>query len=325
MPTVENNIQVPTNRKAAGYVRVSTNLQLGGMGEQVIFHDLEPPHHEDVTRMLSQIQTRVVRLLKRRGYPVGEEEDSPPREDDPSLFDLCQGASVQSRIAIGERAGQRVRKIGSFGMIGEPILSQGVRCVSLGGFSLHANTAVRSDRREDLEKLLRYVARPPIAEMRLTEASDGGIVYRFKKEWSDGTQAVYFSPLEFIEKLVALIPQPKIHLTRFHGVLAPHSRLRALVVPVPPKAENLDSISVEESGKKPKDPRRLSWSELLKRVFQIDITVCPDCGGQLLFIATILEREVIEKILGHLGVAMVPPKFHPPRAPPQDPLFEFST
>jgi len=34
MSTAENNVQVSTNRKAAGYVRVSTNLQMGGMESQ---------------------------------------------------------------------------------------------------------------------------------------------------------------------------------------------------------------------------------------------------------------------------------------------------
>ena len=295
-------------------------------GDQAVFHELVPPSQEDVIRLLTQIQSRVIRALKRRGYLVeGADGEGDRSGDEPSLLDLCQGASVQNRIAVGERAGERVRKIGSFGISGEPVLSEGIRCASLGGFSLHANTAVAADRREELEKLLRYVARPPVAEMRLSEARDGGIVYRFKKEWSDGTQAVYFTPLEFMEKLVALIPQPRMHLTRFHGVLAPHSKLRARVVPVPPTVETGDASSVDESEKKPnvpRDPRRLSWAELLKRVFQIEITVCPDCGGQLTFVAAILEREALEKILTHLGVPSVAPKFHPPRAPPQSRMFD---
>ena len=120
-----------------------------------------------------------------------------------------------------------MRKLGSFGIGGEPILGEGTRCASLGGFSLHANTAVEADEKDRLEKLCRYVARPPIAEMRLQESREGGIIYRFKKEWSDGTQAVLFTPQEFIEKLVALIPPPRIHLTRFHGVLGPNHRLGA--------------------------------------------------------------------------------------------------
>jgi hypothetical protein len=195
-------------------------------------------------------------------------------------------------------------------------LEDGPRCASFGGFSIHANTAVEPFEKDRLEKLCRYVARPPIAEMRLTESRDGGIIYRFKKQWNDGTQALYFSPLELIEKLVALIPPPRIHLTRFHGVLAPNHRLRPLVVPAPPIASTTPNAEDDTSGSR--DPRRLSWSELLKRVFQFDITSCPDCGGALKFITAIMERSVAEKILTHLGLPSVAPVFCPPRAPPQD-------
>ena len=89
--------------------------------------------------------------------------------------------------------------------------------------------------------------------MRLSEARDGNIIYRFKKEWSDGTQAVHFTPHEFIEKLVTLIPPPRIHLTRFHGVLAPNHKLRAQVVPPRPKVESDANI-----GKSKDDTSRKS-------------------------------------------------------------------
>ena len=39
------------------------------------------------------------------------------------------------------------------------------------------------------------------------------------------------SPLEFMQRLAALMPRPRLHLIRFHGVLAPNAKLRALVVP----------------------------------------------------------------------------------------------
>ena len=47
---------------------------------------------------------------------------------------------------------------------------------------------------------------------------------------------------------------------------------------------------------------RLSWAELLKRVFDLDLEHCPNCGGELKIIAAILEQPVIEKILTHLGL-----------------------
>jgi len=38
-------------------------------------------------------------------------------------------------------------------------------------------------------------------------------------------------PLEFMQRLAALVP--RLHLIRFHGVLAPNAGLRAAIVPGP--------------------------------------------------------------------------------------------
>ena len=40
-------------------------------------------------------------------------------------------------------------------------------------------------------------------------------------------------PLEFMERLAALVPRPRLHLIRFHGVLAPNAKLRSKIVPAP--------------------------------------------------------------------------------------------
>jgi hypothetical protein len=54
---------------------------------------------------------------------------------------------------------------------------------------------------------------------------------------------------------------------------------------------------------------RLGWAKLLKRVFNIDMAHCPNCGGDLKGIAAILESKTIEKILNHLGLeARAPPR-----------------
>ena len=51
----------------------------------------------------------------------------------------------------------------------------------------------------------------------------------------DGTTHLAMSPLEFMQRLAALVPRPRLHLIRFHGVLAPNAKLRALVVPHEPE------------------------------------------------------------------------------------------
>ena len=99
-------------------------------------------------------------------------------------------------------------------------------------------------------------------------------------------------------------------LIRFHGVLAPNAKLRALVVPQEPETPAQAVVPAEcEANCVHHRAVRLSWARLLKRVFELDLEHCPNCGGELKIIAAILEPPVIEKILTHLGLqARAPPR-----------------
>ena len=44
--------------------------------------------------------------------------------------------------------------------------------------------------------------------------------YELKTPWRNGTTQVIFEPLDFVARLVALVPKPRVNLTRFHGVFA---------------------------------------------------------------------------------------------------------
>src|SRR5262245_29042232 len=135
-------------------------------------------------------------------------------------------ASVQQRIAFGERAGQTVRRIGAgFGHASETPTLTGPRCASVRGFSLHANTQVPAHRRDQLERLIRYTARGAVSLERLAQDTNGDLVYSFTHPWSDGTTGIRLSPLELLEKLVALVPLPRVHLVRYGGCLAPPQQL----------------------------------------------------------------------------------------------------
>ena len=105
-----------------------------------------------------------------------------------------------------------------------------------------------------------------------------------------------------------------MHLTQFHGVLAPNAKLRARVAP----EQAREQAHVEEHTCTHSAPVRMSWARMLKRVFDIDMERCA-CGGKLKFVASIERPEVIEKILTHLGLAAQPPPIAPAR---RDELFE---
>ena len=135
---------------------------------------------------------------------------------------------------------------------------------------------------------------------------------KLKTAWRDGTTHIVMSPLEFMQWLAALAPRPRLHLIRFHGVLAPNAKLRAMVVPAGlgwARRPGRQGPPRRSQGCAHSRPARISWSRLLKRVFQIDIEHCPNCGGELKIIAAILAAPVIERILTHLGLqARAPPR-----------------
>ena len=101
------------------------------------------------------------------------------------------------------------------------------------------------------------------------------------------------------------MPRPRLHLIRFHGVLAPNAKLRREIIPTPvEQATEPASDDAHAQGAS----ARLSWARLLKRVFNIDIEHCPNCGGSLKIIAAIEDPPVIVKILTHLGLPTRAPR-----------------
>lgn len=170
--------------------------------------------------------------------------------------------------------------------------------------------ATKAHERDRLEKVCRYIARPAVAEERLSTNDQGDVIYRFKKPWDDGTTALKLTPMELMERLVALVPRPRVHLTRFHGVLAPHYKYRKQIIPKPPELKPVQDQQLELKKK------NIPWARLLARVFSIDVETCSKCGGKMKIIATIEDHKVIRKILNHMGLDTKPPPLQPARGPP---------
>jgi hypothetical protein len=121
-------------------------------------------------------------------------------------------------------------------------------CCDLEGFSLHAKVLIEGHDRTELERLCRYIARHAIASERLSIDPDGRVVYRLRRPWSDGTSAIVFEPLAFLERLAALMPRPRAHLLTYHGVLAPAAQWRDRIVPGPRASTESDHGSTEPSA-----------------------------------------------------------------------------
>ena len=94
------------------------------------------------------------------------------------------------------------------------------------GFSLNASVPCKTNQRNKLERLCRYIARPPVSNDRLGVDGDGLIVYELTHPFRDGTTHVLFEPIDFIARLAALVPRPRANLTRYHGLFAPNASKR---------------------------------------------------------------------------------------------------
>jgi hypothetical protein len=194
------------------------------------------------------------------------------------------------------------------------------------GFSLHAGVAAKANERDKLERLCRYISRPAVSEKRLSLTAQGKVRYELKTPYRDGTTHVIFEPLDFIARLAALVPKPRVNLTRFHGVFAPNSKHRVQVTPAKRGKGKKTKVADEPQDPTPAERRAsMTWAQRLKRVFSIDIETCSGCGGAVKVIACIEDPVVIDKILTHLnekaasaGMGLLPQV----RAPPQAELFD---
>jgi hypothetical protein len=192
-----------------------------------------------------------------------------------------------------------------------------------GGFSLDGSVRIEAEDRAGLERLLRYCARPPFALERLEAVGEDRLVYHLPKPRPDGQTELVLTPLELIDKLVALIPPPRVHRHRYHGVLAPNSPVRTAVTAL---AHDSDAeVAVDEAPQAPtpvdpappsRSPARYLWAALIARIYEIWPLTC-SCGAPMRLITFITEREPVERILSAIGEPTQPPRLAPARGPPQ--------
>jgi hypothetical protein len=294
------------------------------------FCNAKAPTEETTQRLATDIAKRINKHLVKKGF-LEEHEDLMLVGNTEDLFaanadDLhlpAQAASASHRIAFGENAGKPVRRLRSSQALWpseDDVEVSSHACINVGGYSVHAATAVKSDERDRLEKLVRYMARPAISEERISVLPNGDIKLKLKTPWRDKTEFLIFTPTEFLEKLLALVPLSKFHLTRYYGVFAPASPHRKNLPDRPQlKAETSDeeTASNAEPPQKSKLSRngkgkcRIGWAALLKRTFEIDVLRCAHCSGRMKLVAVVMTADAIRETLVGIGVSPRPPPIAP--------------
>ena len=105
---------------------------------------------------------------------------------------MNQGYSVNYRISVGPQKGKKV-----FSLQTLPAMQEGAESGTLpgnvAGFSLHAGVSAKADERDKLERLCRYIARPPVSTKRLSLTVQGNIRYELKTPYRDGTTHINLS------------------------------------------------------------------------------------------------------------------------------------
>jgi hypothetical protein len=282
-----------------------------------VFRRVAAPTERELQALVERIAERIGHALERDGLMSRDCENTylnfDPAEGAP-LNDVI-GHSITYRVAVGPRTGQKVFTLRSLSAQRDDDGRWGVAVYA--GFSLHAVIGIAAVARSKLERLCRYVSRPAIAAERLSLTPQRDVHYCLKTPYRDGTTHIVLEPLDFIARLAALVPSPRAHQTRYHGVFAPGGALRAAVTP-----SGRGRGARAKSTEKERAPRAagMNWMQRLKRAFAIDIEACQRCGGTLEVIASIEDPELIERIFAHRkeraaeDVRSTP---FAPRAPPQ--------
>ncbi len=182
-----------------------------GTDGEPVFVEVPTPTDEALQAVLHKIIARTMKLLTRRGALVEEQgstyvADNDADSDEAGALRPLQAAACTYRIAFGPRAGQKVLTLQG-AMPRQAGFKQSL-CADMQGFSLHAAVRCGAEDRKALEQLCRYITRPALANERVQCNAAGQVVLKLKTPWRDGTTHLMMSPLEFMQRLAALVPRP---------------------------------------------------------------------------------------------------------------------
>jgi hypothetical protein len=136
------------------------------------------------------------------------------------------------------------------------------------GFSVDDRFRFEPEDRKSMEQVARYILRPPLSleRMRYSEGDDE-VVYR--RKGSDGRSGAVekIDALDFLARVIAHIPPPRIHLVRYLGHYSNVARGRRKngkdepLTPGPAKKQENDGLTDSECR-----ARRRAWARLIRRV-----------------------------------------------------------
>ena len=176
------------------------------------------------------------------------------------------------------------------------------------GFSVHTSVTAPPDDGAGLERLARYLLRPPVSLERLHVDEQVPTVAYARQAGHGAGLASSSAPLhpdEFHARVLMHIPEPRLYLVRYYGayssVVRAHTRERLRAAAMVQTAQG--AVAPMPESLAPLDTRALRhrWAELIRRIYVADPLVCPRCSGPMRIVACITQPKVIATILAHLA------------------------
>ncbi len=174
------------------------------------------------------------------------------------------------------------------------------------GFSVHAG--VRVEERSEAARLGRYGIRCPLVLERLTwDETSGEVVYRARPGRHDarGESVARWDVLESLARVLDHLPEPGQQLLRYWGWYSNAARGRRERHQGEASATPRAVTDAADAGSR---QRRLTWSQLIRKVYEIDPLLCPYCGSQLRIVAFLIDFASLRRLLAHLGFAPQQPE-----------------
>ncbi len=187
------------------------------------------------------------------------------------------------------------------------------------GFSAHRSRQVLPNEREDLERLAQYIIRNPfsVEKMQINQPGDS-ILYRSGMSEKIHRNFEVFSPCEFIAAITQHIPDKSFQLVRYYGWYSNKMRgQRAKRSTGATQTTACNSVEViDVSVHKTRRIPSAKWRELIKKVWEADPLLCPNCQCEMRVVALIDDHKLIERILRHLGLWAQGVRVSPTTGPP---------
>jgi hypothetical protein len=206
-------------------------------------------------------------------------------------------------------------------LTGEGLLSEERALIMMGwnhnsGFSVDDSVRFEPEDRKSMEKVARYLLRPPLSLERMNYSDgDGQVVYRRKGRDGRSGEEEKIDALEFLARVLAHIPPPRVHLIRYLGHysnVARGRRKKGKEQPLTPgRSSDQEDDGLTDTQRR---ARRREWARLIRRIYEVDPLVCSKCGGEMRIVSVILEHKVINRILGHLARKGIEPGRGPPES-----------